>query len=430
MIIKASSIPHGQAMTNYTTKNNRADMVKVNQLSDGLPPMGMWDEMALHLNRFKKKFERKPIKRTSIRIESSPSREECKNWTMEDWQRYEQEVIAEIDKVDCVTNAKGEPIKVVPTNLSNSQYFAALHRDSDSGIPHLHWVVNRVDRDGNINDCHYIGQRAVIAAHHINLRHGWIDPQEIHEEHAAQIAQHCEDILRHMPYYSLGEYFDQLRDKGYKVVPKRDKQGVIRNYQVFMGNSKFIASELGKSKKFTVAHLETTYYKFKAEEQGKQKLKPTAMQTQTSFSGRTQNSPSVEGSYGTSQSGGTSSQGNSVLSSLGSEHMSSMFTDILTIDDSRYKIAVSQDGYDELTKALEIPTDGFDTMENVLNVGLLLMMEYFDAATSMAESCGGGGSVSGGWGRDKDEDDREWARRCAAQAKWFVKPARIRSRSR
>lgn len=45
MIAKASAIQHGQAMTNYATKNNRADIVKTNHLSEGLPPMGMWDEM-------------------------------------------------------------------------------------------------------------------------------------------------------------------------------------------------------------------------------------------------------------------------------------------------------------------------------------------------------------------------------------------------
>lgn len=53
MIAKATAIQHGQAMTNYATKNNRADIVKTNLLSEGLPPMGMWDEMVLHQSLFK-----------------------------------------------------------------------------------------------------------------------------------------------------------------------------------------------------------------------------------------------------------------------------------------------------------------------------------------------------------------------------------------
>lgn len=71
MIAKASAIQHGQAMTNYATKNNRADIVKTNHLSEGLPPMGMWDEMVLHQSMFKQRYAKKPIELTSIRFELS-----------------------------------------------------------------------------------------------------------------------------------------------------------------------------------------------------------------------------------------------------------------------------------------------------------------------------------------------------------------------
>lgn len=62
--------------------------------------------------------------------------------------------------------------------------------------------------------------------------------------------------------------------------------------------------------------------------------------------------------------------------------------------------------------------------ENVLNVAMLLFMNYVDAATSMSESCGGSGSTPSNWGKDKDEDEREWARRCAQLANWLCKPIR------
>ena len=40
-------------------------------------------------------------------------------------------------------------------------------------------------------------------------------------------------------------------------------------------------------------------------------------------------------------------------------------------------------------------------------------------------SSGGGGSTpSSGWGRDKDEDEREWARRCAQMAMEMGRPQR------
>ena len=64
---------------------------------------------------------------------------------------------------------------------------------------------------------------------------------------------------------------------------------------------------------------------------------------------------------------------------------------------------------------------------------LLLFTSYIDAATSMSESCGGGGtSPSSGWGKDED-DDWEWAKRCAQMAHSMVttpKPQIRRRRGR
>ena len=199
MIAKASAIQHGQAMTNYATKNNRADIVKTNHLSEGLPPMGMWDEMVLHQSMFKQRYAKKPIELTSIRFELSPSEEEARNWTMEDWRRFLDEFIREMDgisKVNHIGKKKGKAAtSVKPTNIANSQYFAALHRDSKSGIPHLHLVVNRIDMDGNLNDVKFIGERAVMAAKAINQRHGWKDAMDIRQERIAEVTKACMDVL-------------------------------------------------------------------------------------------------------------------------------------------------------------------------------------------------------------------------------------------
>ena len=99
MIATARPIAHGQAMTNYATKDFRADIVKVNLLTEDLPPIGMWDEMVLHMNRFRQKFARKPIDKTSIRIEVSPSMNESNGWTLEDWRHFTEEFLDELDQV-------------------------------------------------------------------------------------------------------------------------------------------------------------------------------------------------------------------------------------------------------------------------------------------------------------------------------------------
>ena len=60
-------------------------------------------------------------------------------------------------------------------------------------------------------------------------------------------------------------------------------------------------------------------------------------------------------------------------------------------------------------------------IEEIQHTALLLFAGYLNAATSIAASSGGGGSDTGGWGRDKDEDELEWARRCARMANSMCK---------
>ena len=64
----------------------------------------------------------------------------------------------------------------------------------------------------------------------------------------------------------------------------------------------------------------------------------------------------------------------------------------------------------------------FPARENCIKVAILLFAGYVDGATSIAESCGGGGSPGGGWGRDKVEDEDARARRAAHKASWLCKP--------
>ena len=60
-------------------------------------------------------------------------------------------------------------------------------------------------------------------------------------------------------------------------------------------------------------------------------------------------------------------------------------------------------------------------IEEIQHTALLLFAGYLDAATSLAASSGGGGSDTSSWGRDKDEDELEWARRCARMANSMCK---------
>ena len=73
----------------------------------------------------------------------------------------------------------------------------------------------------------------------------------------------------------------------------------------------------------------------------------------------------------------------------------------------------------------QVPEDNDTaTVEIVAHTAMLLFAGYIDAATSMSESCGdGGGSApESGWGKDKDEDERAYARRCLKMAHSMCKP--------
>ena len=60
----------------------------------------------------------------------------------------------------------------------------------------------------------------------------------------------------------------------------------------------------------------------------------------------------------------------------------------------------------------------------VMHCATLLFLGMVNDATTFAETHGGGGS-SGDlkWGRDDDEDNRAWARRCMMMASKMMRPA-------
>lgn len=60
--------------------------------------------------------------------------------------------------------------------------------------------------------------------------------------------------------------------------------------------------------------------------------------------------------------------------------------------------------------------------DKIMHCALLLFAGYVDQATTFAEGSGGGGSSSHlKWGRDDDEDDLAWARRCMMMAHKMIK---------
>lgn len=422
MTAVGDTVQSGPAMTNYITKNFRADLVVVHNLSEGLPPMGMWNEMQLHLDRYRAKFARHPIDKQGIMLVLSPSAEENKNWDTKDWYDFCWEFIREFDKVDEIIS-KGKRHKVRPTNLANSQIFAGLHRDSKSGILHLHLLGNRIDMLGNINDAHFIGERAVKAAAIVNMRRGWKDPMKIREEHIKQIVDDCMDVLGKMSEYSWLRYKSELQSRGYEVEARYGKPSCPVAYTIKLGNSVYKASELGVGRKLMASKLEQTW------------MQLHARQDEDKY-GLFYCPPSAEEKSYTNRS--QKAENNHDYPTISKEHKPEAiptpmpvkpapreeYRESITVDDRVYDVNIPMSAYEVMKGMVEVADNAAQTVDDVLRVSMLLFMNYADAATTVSESLGGGGSVESNWGRRKDEDDEWWARRCAQKANWLCKPFR------
>ena len=424
MTAVGDTVQSGPAMTNYITKNFRADLVVVHNLSEGLPPMGMWNEMQLHLDRYRAKFARHPIGKPGIMLVLSPSAEESRGWGEKEWHDFCWEFIREMDKVDEVYY-KGKLHKVKPTNLASTQIFAGLHRDSKSGILHLHLLGNRIDMLGNINDAHFIGERAMKVSAIINRRRGWKDAMQIREEHIRQIASDCTDILRKMPEFHWWTYEAELKKRGYKVKLNRDSMGEVRGYSIKMGNSSYKASELGTDRRLLASKLYQTWVQLHKEQEVEEYCKPVQPQQDTKAPIIT--APLLR-KKNDSEESPVKSMPYRPLEAESPQNMKretqEMYHDSFGMDGIDYDLTIPMPVYQVMKEAVEVADGAAQTVNDVLRVAMLLFLNYVDAATTMAESAGGGGNIESGWGRKKDDDDDEWARRCACKANWLCKPMR------
>ena len=404
MIAKAKSIPHGAAMTNYATKHNRADIVLTRNFDEGLTPLAMWGAMETIHQKYAPKFRRKPVTNPTLRMEVSPSLDETKGWTLNDWYEYALRFLEEFQKD--VQAKEGKKKGKGKFNLDRAQLFACLHFDAKSGIPHLHILVNRIDLDGNLMNDSFIGDSAVKAAHAINVERGWELPEDIHEAHEKEITEACYDILRGMQRYDWSSYKHGLESRGYKIHEQRDKQGVLHGYTILRCNSRFKSSTLGKGRNLTAPRLEETWKELHPVAQSVVKPNTIVGTSQT-----TERKPLTE----------RNSENQSITRTK--PEAPPLFRKILSVVDKHYSILMPMEAYTAMKDAIEVPDESMP-LENVLNVAMLLFMNYVNAATSMSESCGGGGSIPSNWGKDKDDDERDWARRCAQLANWLYKPIR------
>lgn len=407
MILLAKVVSYGGNAMRYALEKEKAKTVKVNHMPEGISATAIWYMMKHHCEFHQQDHTvGRKLERFMVTFVASPTKEKSAGWTMDDWAKHQDDVLQTLDFVGLKPKGMKKEVK---TNFTNSMSVGGLHSDSDSGMLHLHIDSCRVDLDGNTNDVHDIHQRAMMAAEIINMRHGWQQPQEIRDMRQKEIANDSEDILKRMHEFDIKRYFNTLEIYGYKVKPRYDKKGKLVGYVVGHGASMFKASDIGR--RFMVSQLEATWRKFHPArprivvDQPRTSVTPSSPSVRTARPAQSFSQPKVKPSV---QASRTPLQASYDITASG----------------KNWHVEIPMVVKELFDKEAQIPKDNDTaTIENVIHMAALLFAGYVDAATSMSESSGGGGSApSSGWGKDKDEDDLKYARRCLQQSHAMCKP--------
>lgn len=407
MIAKAKSISHGINAIRYMSGESESKKhpekiyhVCNQYLSVDMDAMGIWTMMNFASMR-------KPnVKNNVIRLEISPAMEHTKDFTLSDWKDLWHQFVREFDNQE-IYDAKGRLVSG-KTHLALSMATVWLHKESKSGTPHLHAAVCRIDQIGRVNNDHAIHLRAQRAAEIIARRYGWTTACEIRDNNLRKVSDDCMNLLKLMPHWSWNEYAYLLRQRGYDVRLRCDKEGVVRGYVLARGNAKYKASELGYARKLTAKNIENTWHSF---HQGNvdaiytyqiaRKVKPSEQTTIM----------------------GVKTRNEDTLSKSVEKPMSKIDTySQWQPGTTRVSVCLNEGVYDRF-----VPKDVSRYFEDEFDYRFVgnwkeltnLAMAYFTMLAAPEVSVSGGGGSTGTdlkWGRDPREDEMEWAHRCAQAA--------------
>jgi len=401
MIAKARCISHGGNALRYSTRKEDAEIVKINNLPEGLSATTLSAIMhATHL-KFRENLNRhRHLEKTAIQIEVSPSEEETAGWTLEDWKKLADDFIREFDAVDLSGKAKRSSAK--STNLQNSQYVVMLHHDSESGILHLHIDANRIDMDGKVNDDHCIHERAMRAANKVTADRNWVQAKTIQEANIRQIYKDCISILDQMESsFSWKHYEQEIRRLGYGMEIRRDSKDQITGYTILKGHSRYKSSILSPNRDLTPTRILDTW---KELHPGKTESRMPVSQPET---------PLVVAPRRTKLPQPKPEEKKPV------KPIPAKIRQTITVGYREYPVEIPEMVFNFFKENAVVPENTLWTKpEHVLQTSMLLFAGFVDGATTFADNCGGAGSsATDDWGRKKpDEDDMAFAKRCLERA--------------
>ena len=359
-------------------------------LPNDIDAMGMWTMMNFKIN------SHPGMKNGLFHVELSPAKECTDNFTMADWKRLWSDCVEEFDKQQ-LYDKEGKMISK-KTSLAGSMASVWLHQESKSGIPHLHAAVCRVDMQGNTNNDHRIDIRVQRAAEIVAVKYGWMTARKVRDRNVDLVSQACMNALRQMPRWDWNDYVARLEACGYTPKLKRDRQNQVVSYIICKGWTKYKASELGRGRKLTVKNIENTW---KALHQEAQKIvAPTLKENQEMFADKP---ISAMFSHKSCQSGSVNHY---------TERQPGSSCVNIEWNGESYSRFVPKKVTQAFDEVFDYRVEG--NWQSLTNLALA----YFTmlATPSVTSSVGGGASNNEGWGRKRDEDELDWAYRCAKAA--------------
>lgn len=291
---KARQGSHGAAYSEYAGMKDKAIYIGGEHLdcvtfidSDSPDMEEIWYEFAEEGSLYPN------IKNTCIMLESSPTPEEMQSMGINSDEEaltaeqkaalmdYAKELLDKMDEQEITyhrkdkdgkfyldENGKKKKFKVPKTHLRNSKWFCMLHRDSKSGIWHLHFLISRFTYNGfSQNDPRMIAKRAARASELLNQNRGWKSAEVISRHHQNEIKDTIYDVLRGMEKFSWNDFKEAVESRtyrnykgeedNYELMFRNDSKGNVVGYSVWRGNSNYNASKIGKQ--LTAARIQRTW---------------------------------------------------------------------------------------------------------------------------------------------------------------------------
>lgn len=409
------SSSHGHNAVRYTmekdkkNKDHKVEILRDHGLDDCIfapTASDVWAAMKMDISNSKHR-----VQDALFRIEICPAAEECEGWKTEDWQQCLDDAIRHLNS----TTIKGKDGKVLarPTELDRCKWVAALHKDTDN--LHIHLVACRITDDDRVQDSYRCETRALKAADAMARERGWLRAQDRHNIRKERIHTDAIAVLHSMRQFSPEIYIQEMRARGWIIRAQRDSSGQLRGYSIGeetthngtrTGEIMYKSSQLGHSRDLMISQLHHTWMQLHEQDKKEELMNRPVWEPQA----RPQpEQPQPERTVSIQYNGNTIRI---------RETISDIIEDNITLP-------AIEDYYGER----EDPV--MPVMEEVMATAAALFVGMMVPVTPSAGGGGGGGSSSDlPWGRDPDEDDRAWARRCARKASQMHTPAHTARRGR